>query len=41
MRDIRQAAEQTASGTSQLEKAVSNLNALSHQLRAAVEQYQI
>jgi methyl-accepting chemotaxis protein len=41
MRDIRQAAEQTASGTSQLEKAVSNLNALSHQLRAAVEQYQM
>jgi len=41
MRDIRQAAEQTASGTSQLEKAVSNLNALSHQLRAAVEQYRI
>jgi methyl-accepting chemotaxis protein len=41
MRDIRQATEQTASGTSQLEKAVSNLNALSHQLRAAVEQYQI
>ena len=41
MRDIRQAAEQTAAGTSQLEKAVSSLNALSHQLRAAVEQYQI
>jgi len=41
MRDIRQAAEQTAAGTSQLEKAVSNLNALSHQLRAAVEQYQM
>ena len=41
MRDIRQAAEQTATGTSQLEKAVSNLNALSHQLRAAVEQYQM
>ena len=41
MRDIRQAAEQTASGTSQLEKAVSNLNALSHQLRAAVEQYRM
>jgi len=41
MRDIRQAAEQTAAGTSQLEKAVSNLNALSHQLRAAVEQYQL
>jgi len=41
MRDIRQAADQTAQGNSQLEKAVSNLNALSHQLRAAVEQYQI
>jgi methyl-accepting chemotaxis protein len=41
MRDIRQAAEQTAAGTSQLEKAVSNLNALSHQLRGAVEQYQL
>jgi len=41
MRDIRQAAEQTALGTSQLEKAVSSLNALSHQLWAAVERYQI
>ena len=41
MRDIRQAAEQTAAGTSQLEKAVANLNSLSHQLRGAVEQYQI
>ncbi|MEO6786251.1 MAG: methyl-accepting chemotaxis protein [Chthoniobacteraceae bacterium] len=41
MRDIRQAAEQTAAGTSQLEKAVSSLNALSHQLRAAVEQYKL
>ncbi|MDB6137161.1 MAG: Methyl-accepting chemotaxis protein, partial [Verrucomicrobiaceae bacterium] len=41
MRDIRQAAEQTAIGTSQLEKALANLNDLSMQLRAAVSRYQI
>lgn len=41
MRDIRQAAEQTAVGTSQLEKALANLNDLSMQLRAAVGRYQI
>jgi methyl-accepting chemotaxis protein len=41
MRDIRQAAEQTAVGTSQLEKALANLNDLSIQLRAAVSRYQV
>ncbi|HSJ01055.1 MAG: methyl-accepting chemotaxis protein [Verrucomicrobium sp.] len=41
MRDIRQAAEQTAIGTSQLEKALGNLNDLSIQLRAAVGRYQL
>ena len=41
MRDIRQATEQTAVGTSQLEKAISNLNELSLQLRAAVGRYQV
>jgi len=41
MRDIRQAAEQTAIGTAQLEKALSNLNDLSNQLRSAVSRYQL
>jgi methyl-accepting chemotaxis protein len=41
MRDIRQAAEQTAVGTSQLEKALGNLNELSLQLRTAVGRYKI
>ncbi|MGV3663668.1 MAG: methyl-accepting chemotaxis protein [Prosthecobacter sp.] len=41
MRDIRQATEQTAIGTSQLEKALANLNELSLQLRAAVSRYQV
>lgn len=41
MRDIRQAAEQTAIGTSQLEKALANLNDLSLQLRSAVGRYQL
>ncbi len=41
MRDIRQATEQTAIGTSQLEKALANLNELSLQLRTAVSRYQI
>lgn len=41
MRDIRQAAEQTAVGTSQLEKALANLNELSLQLRNAVGRYQV
>jgi len=41
MRDIRQAAEQTAVGTSQLEKALANLNELSAELRNAVSRYQI
>ncbi|HEY1052793.1 MAG TPA: methyl-accepting chemotaxis protein, partial [Prosthecobacter sp.] len=41
MRDIRQATEQTAVGTSQLEKALANLNELSLQLRTAVSRYQV
>jgi methyl-accepting chemotaxis protein len=41
MQDIRQAATQTASGTVQLEKAVANLNAQSHQLRVAVGRYKL
>ncbi len=41
MRDIRQAAEQTAIGTSQLEKALANLNELSIELRNAVSRYQV
>lgn len=41
MRDIRQATEQTAVGTSQLEKALANLNDLSLQLRTAVSRYQV
>jgi methyl-accepting chemotaxis protein len=41
MRDIRQASEQTAIGTAQLEKALANLNELSLQLRTAVSRYQV
>lgn len=41
MRDIRQATEQTAIGTAQLEKALANLNELSLQLGKAVSRYQI
>lgn len=41
MRDIRQATEQTAIGTAQLEKALANLNELSLELRSAVSRYQI
>ncbi|MBV9124112.1 MAG: methyl-accepting chemotaxis protein [Planctomycetes bacterium] len=41
MKDIRQAAEQTATATSQLEKAVANLNALSQELKEAAGRYQI
>jgi methyl-accepting chemotaxis protein len=41
LRDIRRASEQTAVGTSQLEKATSNLTALSQQLRKAVERFQV
>src|SRR5207302_10840334 len=41
MKDIRQAAGQTAAATSQLEKAVSNLNGLSQELKEAVGRYQI
>jgi methyl-accepting chemotaxis protein len=40
MEGIRQAVEQTATGTSQLEKAASNLSTLSHQLQHAARRYQ-
>ena len=39
--NIRQASEQTASGTGQLEKATASLNALGQQLRKSVERYKI
>ena len=41
MKDIRQAASQTAAATAQLEKAVANLNALSQELQQAVGRYQL
>ncbi len=41
MKDIRQAATQTAAATTQLESAVANLNALSHELKTAVGRYQL
>ena len=41
MKDIRQAAGQTAAATSQLEKAVANLNGLSRELRQTVGRYQV
>ena len=41
MQDIRQAVEQTAIGTSQLEKAVANLTAMSEQLRAVTGSYRL
>jgi methyl-accepting chemotaxis protein len=41
MRDIGQAASQTAAGTVQLEKAVASLNSQSHQLRESVRRYQL
>jgi len=41
MEGIRQAVDQTAIGTSQLEKAASSLSALSHQLQNAVRRYQL
>jgi methyl-accepting chemotaxis protein len=41
MKDIGQAASQTAAGTVQLEKAVASLNSQSHQLREAVGRYQL
>jgi methyl-accepting chemotaxis protein len=41
MRDIRQAAEQNALGTSQLEQALANLHELSRQLREAVGRYKV
>ena len=41
MKDIRQAASQTAAATAQLEKALVNLNGLSQELKKAVARYQI
>jgi methyl-accepting chemotaxis protein len=41
LNDIGQATEQTAVGTHQLEKAAANLNAISAQLRKAVERYKV
>jgi methyl-accepting chemotaxis protein len=41
MKDIRQAASQTAAATAQLEKAVANLNGLSQELKEAVGRYQL
>jgi methyl-accepting chemotaxis protein len=41
MKDIRQAATQTAASTAQLEKAVANLNALSLELKQAVGRYKV
>ncbi len=41
MRDIRQAATQTAQATAQLEGAVANVSALSQQLEKAVRRYRM
>ncbi len=41
LKEIRTASEQTATGTSELEAGVSNLNSLSQQLRTTVERYQV
>ncbi|MBI3697474.1 MAG: methyl-accepting chemotaxis protein [Acidobacteria bacterium] len=41
VRNIGQASDQSANGTRQLEKAAANLNALSQQLRKAVERYRM
>lgn len=41
MDGIRQAVQQTATGTVQLEKAAANLSALSHQLQNTVRRYQL
>ena len=41
MKDIRQAATQTASASGQLEKAVANVNALSQQLQKATGRYKM
>jgi methyl-accepting chemotaxis protein len=41
MKDIRQAATQSAAATAQMEKAVANLNALGRELREAVGRYQL
>ncbi len=41
MKNIRQATEQTAAGTNQLEKTTVSINAMSQQLRKAVERYKV
>jgi methyl-accepting chemotaxis protein len=41
LQDIRRASEQTAAGTSQLERAVAAMTALSQQLRRSVERFQV
>ncbi len=41
MKDIDQAAQQTATGTGQLEQAVVSLSAMSKQLRTAVASYKV
>jgi methyl-accepting chemotaxis protein len=41
MKDIREAARQTATATAQLEQAVGNLNGLSQELKKAVGRYQL
>jgi methyl-accepting chemotaxis protein len=41
MKDIRQAATQTAAGTAQLERAVANLNTLSQELKQAMGRYKV
>lgn len=41
MKDIRQAASQTAAATAQLEKAVVSLNSMGQDLKQAVERYQL
>lgn len=41
LHDIRQASQQTAAGTGQMEKAAMSLNALSQQLQQAVARYQL
>jgi methyl-accepting chemotaxis protein len=41
MKDIRQAATQTAAATAQMEKAVANLGTLSRELKEAVGRYQL
>jgi methyl-accepting chemotaxis protein len=41
MKDIRQAAAQNTAAVTQLEKAATNLNALSQELKEAVGRYQL